>query len=218
MHKRFVVSTALLSMTLVFMISFGWAHEAGWPGKRLSKVFPKATRFKARQVTLTPNQIARIEKATGSKLGVEEKTPTFYIAYGKDEKTGKQVPIGAVIFIDAVGERGNVEINVAVSPKGKLLAVSLWKHREAKTLGDKKFLAQFHPKKKLTDPFLVGKDIVAAPGAEKASQTVATAAKKGWLMFAEVFGKKKAASATSQDGKMDHHDEEGGHGHDKDSH
>ena len=51
-------------------------------------------------------------------------------------------------------------------------------------------MKQFEGDKKVTDAFQIGKDVTAVPGAEKASQSIATAAKRGLLMFREVFGKK----------------------------
>lgn len=199
MSKRF--GLLILSFVSIFMLSSTLilAHEAGWPGKRLAEVFPNAKNFKARQVTLNAEQIANIEKATGTKIGTEEKTPTFYIAYGidKESKSDKLQTIGAVLFIDAVGERGNMEINVAISPKGTLYSVSLWKNKESKQLGSNEFLKQFNEKKKPDDLFQIGKDIVTVANSEKSSQAIATATKKGWIMFREVFGKKDTESASS---------------------
>ena len=196
--RRASISVAILSSAiLVLWTSLVWTHESAWPGKRLAEVFPKAKKFKARQVTLTAEQIARIEKETGSKVEGEDKEPTFYVAYGPVEggKSDELQPMGAVVFIDAVGQSGNMEVNVAITPKGTLQSVSLWKHTESKKLESPEFLKQFEGDKKVTDAFQVGKDITAVPGAEKASQAMATAAKRGLVMFQEVFGKKDAAEA-----------------------
>ncbi len=226
MYRRFILLLALFTSILVLISSLSWAHEAGWPGKRLAQVFPKAKDFKKRQVTLSAAQIARVEKATGSKIGVEDKSPTFYIAYGivessvldEESKSDEVKSIGAVVFIDTVGARGNMEVNVAIDTKGKLHSVSFWKNKEGKKLESKEFLKQFNAKKKPTDLFQVGKDITTAPGAKKASQATATATKKGWLMFQEVFGKKKTTEASTADAHHDesddHHDDSDGH-HDK---
>jgi hypothetical protein len=103
-----------------------------------------------------------------------------------------------------------------------LHAISLWKNKESKQLESKEFLKQFNKAQKPTDPFQIGKDITPAPGAEKASQSVATAAKRGWLMFREVFGKKDD-SGTSTESTAPHDTskdsdkgEEGGGNHSKD--
>ena len=197
MRKALIPAALLFGAILVLWTSLVWSHESAWPGKRLAEVFPKAKKFKSRQVTLTAEQIARIEKETGSKVEGEDKEPTFYVPYGQAEegKSDELQPIGAVVFIDAVGQRGNMEVNVAITPSGTLKAVSLWKHQESKQLESQEFLKQFEGDKKATDAFQVGKDITAVPGAEKASQAMATAAKRGLLMFQEVFGKKDAAEA-----------------------
>ena len=203
MRKALIPAAMLFGAVLVLWTSLVWTHESEWPGKRLAEVFPKAKKFKARQVTLTAEQIARIEKETGSKVEGEDKEPTFYVPYGQAEegKSDELQPIGAVVFIDAVGQRGNMEVNVAITPSGTLKAVSLWKHQESKQLESQEFLKQFEGDKKATDAFQVGKDITAVPGAEKASQAIATAAKRGLVMFREVFGKKDTGEARADSTK-----------------
>jgi len=273
--KEFFIFLVIITAFCLFIPISTWGHEAGWPGKRLAKVFPKAKKFSSKKVTLNPEQIGRIEKATGEKIGAEEKTPTFYLAYGTPEKKEEQKAspspqpikekeddkpqlLGAVVFIDALGQNGNMEVNVAIDKQGKLLSVSFWSHSENKkiegkeagfkiteqslenlksegvpvdvleklqslknqefigekdfldkleeTIGDEQtamfkssilkhaltyFLKQFNGK--LPDePFKVGDDIKPVQGLEKTSQAVATAAKKGALMFQEVFGKQGA--------------------------
>ena len=203
MRKALIPAALLFGAILVLWTSLVWTHESAWPGKRLAEVFPKAKKFKARQVTLTAEQIARIEKETGSKVEGEDKEPTFYVAYGPVEggKSDELQPMGAVVFIDAVGQRGNMEVNVAITPRGTLHAVSLWKHQESKQLESQEFLKQFEGDKKATDAFQVGKDVTVVPGAEKASQAMATAAKRGLLMFREVFGKKDTGEARADSTK-----------------
>ena len=203
MRKVLMSAAVLFGALLVLWTSSVWTHESAWPGKRLAEVFPKAKKFKARQITLTAEQIARIEKETGSRIEGEDKAPTFYIAYGpgEDGKSGELQPMGAVVFIDAAGQRGNMEVNVAITPKGTLQSVSLWKHQESKQLESQEFLKQFEGDKKGTDAFQIGKDITAVPGAEKASQSMATAAKRGLLMFQEVFGKKDTGEARADSTK-----------------
>jgi hypothetical protein len=192
MRRALRPAAILLGAVLMLWASSAWAHEAEWPGKRLAVVFPKAKKFKSQQVTLTAEQVARIEKETGTRIEGENKAPKFYIAYGDSEKSesGKQ-PIGAVVFIDAVGQRGSMEINVVITPEGALHSVSLWESKESKQLQSKEFLKQFMGKK-ATDAFQVGKDVVPAAGALKASQAVSTSAKLGLSLFREVFVKKDA--------------------------
>ena len=81
--------------------------------------------------------------------------------------------------------------------KGTLYSVLLWKNKESKQLAGNEFLKQFNEKKKPEDLFQIGKDVMAVTNSEKSSQAIATAAKKGWIMFREVFGKKDAESASS---------------------
>ena len=83
------LAVIVIALCLFIPIS-AWGHEAGWPGKRLAKVFPKAKKFSKKQVTLSPEQIGRIEKVIEEKIGAEDKAPTFYLAYGTLEKKEEQ--------------------------------------------------------------------------------------------------------------------------------
>ncbi|HLG21316.1 MAG TPA: hypothetical protein VI382_00770, partial [Candidatus Manganitrophaceae bacterium] len=92
-----------------------WAHQRGWPGKRLSQTYPEAVKFTSRQAGLSAEQIGRIEQALGERVEAESRAPTFYPAF---DKAGEK--IGFVLFADQAGENGPIEMGVAVDPQGRV--------------------------------------------------------------------------------------------------
>lgn len=177
-------SACILMMVLAIGVAgpFAYAHQKGWPGKRLSQTYPEAAKFTSRQVTLPSDQIGRIEQAIGERVEPENRVPTFYPAFNK---AGEK--IGFVLFADQVGENGVIEMGVAVDPAGKVRHVVIFASREDKRIGKDEFLDQFHGKT-VKDPLKVGADITPVAGAEKASQAVATGVRKVLLIKQEVFG------------------------------
>lgn len=157
------------------------AHQRGWPGKRLSQTFPGAAKFTSRQVTLTMDQIGRIEQAIGERVEPENRVPTFYPAFNK---AGEK--IGFVLFADQVGENGPIEMGVAVDSQGKVQRVMIFTSREDKRIAGEEFLSQFQDKT-VKDLLKTGADINAVAGAEKASQTVVTGVRKVLLIKQEAF-------------------------------
>lgn len=156
------------------------AHEVSWPGKRLRKAFLEAEGFKQRQVSLTKSQINFIEKELGEKIGSEDTSPVFYIAY-----RGKKV-IGVIVFVDAFGEYGKIELSVVMGPNGKVKNVDVWEQSDTRKIQEKPFLNQFIGKKAF-EPFEIGKDITPVEDAKISSRAVAKAVKKALLLIYQVF-------------------------------
>lgn len=179
MKRLGVFIIALVALMVSSSVS---AHQRGWPGKRLAQTFPEAAKFTSRQVTLSMDQIGRIEEAIGERLEPESRVPTFYPAFGK---AGEK--IGFVLFTDQIGENGAIEMGVAIDREGKVRHVAIFASREDKRIGKDEFIDQFHGKT-VKDPLKVGADITPAAGAEKGSQAMATGVRKVLLIKQEVFG------------------------------
>lgn len=185
-HK--INSLILLSLLLTsFVADAAFAHQRSWPGKRLAQVFPEATGFISRQVTLSPEQVAALEKETGLPLQLEEKSPTFYFAQKQTE--GKTERIGTVLFMDVTGQKGAMEMGVGIDKKGQVVRVVIFEHREDARIGDESFLKQFAGKTH-SDPFVVGKDIQGIEESEISVQALATGVRKALLITQAVFGKR----------------------------
>lgn len=170
-------------MILVGMSSAG-AHQKGWPGKRLSQVFPEAAKFTSRQVALSVDQLARIEQAIGDRVEPENRTPTFYPAYNK---AGEK--IGFVLFVDQAGENGPIELGVAVDAEGTVRHVAVLSSREDRRVARPEFLVQFEGKT-VKNPLKSWAALTPVPSAERASQAVATGVRKVLLLKQEVFGER----------------------------
>lgn len=180
--KRFSAGILIVVLAIVAAGPFAYAHQKGWPGKRLSQVFPEAAKFTSRQATLTADQIGRIEQAIGERVESESRVPTFYPAFSK---AGEK--IGFVLFTDQIGENGAIEMGVAIDREGKVRHVAIFASREDKRTSKDEFLDQFQGKT-VKDPLKVGADITPVAGAEKGSQAVVAGVRKVLLIKQEVFG------------------------------
>lgn len=152
------------------------AHQRTWPGKRLAEVMPSASKFTERVVTLGSDQIAWVEKSLGEGIRTEDKTPSFYV--GVDSK-GRS--LGVVVFVDATGDNGKIELGVAIDPAGAVMKVAMFEHSESGAVSSKEYLGQF-TSKKAGDKFKLGDDVKAPSGAVKAGQAIATATRRTLLL------------------------------------
>lgn len=211
MEESSMKKCLIFGLIVSFVLSAGnilLAHERTWPAKRLKRIYPEATKFTSKQVTLTTAQIVRIQKHKGIKIGVEDKSPTFYFAKQKSKvKKGKLELIGVIIFIDEYGANGKMEISVGMTPEGKIDRIDPWQHKEDKRITKKNFLEQFKEKDVDFD-FHPGETVKLVKGAEKASLSVMRAAQKSLLIMDEVFRKKEREHARKVGKKKAHHGEE----------
>ncbi len=186
-HYRSKSSSIMFALVFFMVISpiFSDAHETEWPGEKLAAIFPKAKKFVQRNVVLTKEKIASIEKELGSKLRQEDHKPIFYIAISELKK-----PMGLVLFVDVKGPRGTIDGAVGLNMKGKVVKVAVYEHKESEAIASEKFLKQFTDKG-IDDEFKVGGDIEAVKGQEEASKAVALLPKKTLVMSYALFLKRK---------------------------
>ncbi len=166
----------LLFLGALFAPHTANAHQRTWPGKRLAEVIPSASKFTERVVTLRADQIAWVQKSLGEAIRTEDKTPSFYVALD-----GKGRSLGAVVFVDATGDNGKIEVGVGIDPSGAVLNVALFEHSESGAVSSKGFLGQFTGKK-AGDKFKLGDDVKAPSGGGKAAQAIATATRRTLLL------------------------------------
>ena len=158
------------------------AHQKGWRDKFLSQVFPEAVKFTSRKVTISSDQLSRIEQIIGERINSEDRNPTFYPSFNKDGKK-----IGYVLFTDQAGENGLIEMGVSVDTGGKVIHVIIFSSREDKQISEPGFLDQFHGKR-IKDFFKPGVDITLVAGSQKGSEAVIWGVQKVLLIKQEVFG------------------------------
>lgn len=157
------------------------------PQRTMQKLFPQARDYKTRTLRMTPERIAAIEKAIGTKLeDTERKEFDLYEITGQSD--GKPQKLGTVLALAGKGEYGTIEVVIGVDGASKLVGAYIQRTREraSKALQSPEFLNQFAGKTK-NDGFDVGKNIKpASADAENASRVVAFVVKK-MLVFHDVL-------------------------------
>ena len=179
-----VITTLLLAFTIQVE-----GHEKKWPEKRLRQVWPTASSFTSKQISLSPAQIAEL-KSAGLKIGTTDQSPTFYFPQEKTEPSGKPKTSGIILFIDDYGDNGLMEISVAMESMGSLKTIDLWETTENSEVKKDDFLKQFQGKTS-KDLFVLNKDFKPVPSAIKASEAVAHSAEKALKIVSLVYGTKK---------------------------
>ena len=194
-HKSISSSAIAFSARLLVLLAL-WLPTASlradvcvWrdPERTMQKLFPQARDYKTRTLKMTPERIAAIERAIGTKLeDTERKEFDLYEITGSQD--GKPQKLGTVLALAGKGEYGTIEVVVGVDGAGKLVGAYIQRTRErvSKALQSPEFLNQFAGKAK-TDGFDMGKDLKpASPDAEAASRVVAFVVKK-MLVFHDVL-------------------------------
>ncbi|MBI5074514.1 MAG: hypothetical protein HZB62_05025 [Nitrospirae bacterium] len=183
--------TAAVSL-LVFtglIAGSSYSHDLVWPGDKLKVLFPQAVSFEQKNLYVSDEQRANIEKALGVKLPDEDLKPSIYLAVVRNTPDAAVRKAGAIMFVDAQGDGGKIEMGVVVSGKGDLAKVLIFENKESSKVTDPTFLKQFEGKK-ASDLFKTGSDIKAPEGTDKAAQAIASGARRGLFIINEMFRKK----------------------------
>ena len=170
----FILSTPLLSS----------ARDTEVSGQKLAAIFPEAKKFVQRDVILTAEQIAAIEKALGAKLQSEDLKPIFYFLLDDKNK-----PMGLVLFNNIEGPNGVIEGAVGLDMMGKVVKVAVYEHKESSTIAGAEFLKQFIGMG-IDDVFEVGVDVEVIEGHAAAANAVALLPKKTLVMSYALFLKR----------------------------
>jgi hypothetical protein len=184
-------SVAILALVFGFSVSgsAAFGHDLVWPGQKLKALFPQAESFEQKNLYVSDEQRAPIEKALGARLPEEDLKPSIYLAIVRNTPDAPLRKAGAIMFIDAQGDGGKIEMGVVVSGKGDLAKVLIFENKESPKLIDPLFLKQFEGKK-ASDLFKAGSDIKAPAGMDKAAQAIANGARRGLFIINEMFRKK----------------------------
>jgi len=162
------------------------AHEEGFPGETLKKVFPEATGFTLRKKALTPVQLKQAEQQSGSKVESNDNPLEFYVALGKSAD-GSGV-LGTVLMLDASGPKGDMDLAVGVRHDGTVSRVLVTENKDDPGLGAAAFLDQIRGKL-AQSPMKVGQDIQFS-GNPKSAQALLNAVRRGlFLLIAAQGGK-----------------------------
>ncbi|MEW6115451.1 MAG: hypothetical protein AB1553_00920 [Nitrospirota bacterium] len=184
-------SLLFLSSLMLLLVSATTilAHDLVWPGEKLKTMVPQAESFEQKNLYISDEQRLHIEKALGSTLPEEDVKPSIYLAVIRGNPGAPPRKASAIMFIDAYGEEGKIEIGVVVGGKGAIQKVYIFENKESEKVTNQAFLKQFEGKK-ASDPFKVGADITAPSGKEKPAQAIASGARRGVLIINELFKRK----------------------------
>jgi len=173
----------------LLLVTVSYAHDLVWPGEKLKALYPQAVSFEQKNLYVSDEQKAALEKTLGTRLPEEDLKPSLYLAIIKSGTDSPPRKGAAIMFIDAVGEGGKIEMGVVVGGKGELIEIQLFENKESSKLTQQVFLKQFEGKK-ATDPFKINMDITAPAGTDRAAQAIASGARRGLLIINEMFRKK----------------------------
>lgn len=154
------------------------------PDADISGIFGSGS-YKTVFADITDAQKQKVEKRLGFALDADETQFKYFPVYKGKERAG------TVMTHAGKGQFGAIEVVVAVvagdsGPVIKEVRVQRDREKAKAALRGKEFLGQFNGKG-LTDTFEVGEDLkTAVKGAEKASQAIATAARKLLIVYDEL--------------------------------
>lgn len=180
---------ALILGLIVLYPSANYGHDLRWPGEKLKTLFPQAETFEQKNLYVSDEQRKNIENALGSKLPEEDLQPSIYLAIVRNSPDAPPKKAAAIIFIDAYGKGGKIEMGVVVSGRGGLVKVLIFENSEMEDIKRPVFLDQFTGKKE-GDPFKTGEDISYSALERESAQAIASGAKRGLLIINETFKKK----------------------------
>jgi hypothetical protein len=130
------------------------AHDLIWPGEKLKNLFPQVETFEQKNLYVSDEQRSHIEKLQGSKLSEEDIRPSVYLAMVRNTPDSPPHKGAAIMFIDASGEGGKIEMGVVVNGKGEIAKVHLFENKESANMTQRAFLKQFEGKKASDPSFL----------------------------------------------------------------
>lgn len=174
---------------LCLYASSSYAHDLVWPGEKLKALFPQAVSFEQKNLYVSDEQKVLIEKGLGSRLPEEDLKPSIYFAIIKTNADSPPRKAAVILFVDAIGDNGKIEIGLVVSGKGELMNIQIFENNESPKITRQAFLKQFEGKK-ATDQLRVGTDITAPAGTDKSAQAIASAVRRGLIIINEMFRKK----------------------------
>ncbi len=179
-------TVAALALSTLVLAGTAAASLCVWrqPDTDISGIFGSGS-YKTVFADITDSLKVKIEKRLGIALDADE-TQFKYFPVFKGTKR-----VGTVMTHAGKGQFGAIEVVVAVvegdsGPVIKAVRIQRDREKAKAALRSTEFLSQFKGMG-LTDKFTVGEDLkTAVAGAEKASQAVATAARKLLIVYDEL--------------------------------
>jgi len=180
------IASVCLVIFLLAAVDLAMAHDTVWPGDKLQILAPAAASFEQRNLYLADQQRQRLEAALGTALPVEDLQPSIYFSIVKKTPDGPSKRDEVILFVDADGKEGKIEIGSVITGQGRLARVHLFENKEDQSLVAADFLGQFSGKS-AAEPFVVGRDITAPAGQEESARAIAAAVRRSLLLVEELF-------------------------------
>jgi hypothetical protein len=181
----------IIIVVVVFLFSpyVSFSHDLVFPAEKLKALYPEAISFEQKDLYISDQQRLRIEGKLKVSLPEEDLKPSIYFVIAKQTESSPPRKTAVIIFIDAYGNAGKIEIGIVVGKNGKLMRILLFENNESAKLSEQSFLQQFEGKT-ISDAFEVAMDIVAPKGIEETARAIASGARRGLYIINEILSKK----------------------------
>jgi len=184
-YKQCLFAVTFLAVFVLFPVGAS-AHDLVFPAEKLKTMYPSAESFEQKNLYVSSKQREAIEAVLGETLPEEDLKPSIYLAVVRKSPEARPRKVAAMMFIDARGAEGKIELGVVVSGRGGVEAVFVFENNEAPGTFGKEFLGQFSGKT-AGDDFSVGKDVQAFGANLKTAQAVAAGVRRGIVIINEMF-------------------------------
>lgn len=185
------VACALLLVATPALADEVFLPEAAAP----AAIFGAGVSAERHTLELGEAELAAISQQLGKR--VEQRRYTYLLVFGSNahaggsgvaQGDGRGAVLGAVLFLDVVGQNLPIGFAAGLRPDGTLqdLQVTVYREPYGKEINERRFRAQFRGKS-ARDPLRLGKDIDAISGASISSQSAAYAARKALALSPYVF-------------------------------
>ncbi len=156
------------------------------PDEAVQMVFPAGETVRPEEITLSPQQVRRVERRAGWRL--ERTTFTVYRGWNGSE------PSGFAVITEEIGKFKPVTFIVKVTAKGRVEAVEIMVYREAvgREVRRKRFLRQFR-RKTAQSPLRINRDIINITGATLSVRAISAGVKRVLCVLDEVYGLSSAS-------------------------
>ncbi len=175
--------SGLVFVALLFCLSSTARADVFYtPRTVLAAFFPSSKRVTYRQLAVTPEVRQRLVARLGAAPSRD--TYTFYVALGG--ATGEVIE-GYALIDEALGQYMPITYAVKFSPKGEVERMEIMAYLEkyGSEVRDDRFRRQFVGKT-VTDPLILGNDVVVVSGASISSRSLTTGVRRALFLLDEL--------------------------------
>jgi hypothetical protein len=189
--KKLRIDSFFVAVVLIYIFtpSYSFAHDKAFPADKLKALYPEAISFEQKAIHISDQQRSRIKRQLKAPLPEEDLNSFVYFVIAKQNDNTPPRKVAVVIFTNAYGDGGEIELGVVVGRKGELMKIRVFENNEAEILSSHSFLKQFKGKIS-SDAFKVGIDMTSPPNEKRSTKAIASGARRGLLIINELLRKK----------------------------